>query len=131
MSLTSARVDAYRRNKFYTADRGTLLLMLYQGAVQFLKRAKEHLQKGEIAEKGVYISKAHAIVSEFVCTLDSSAGSDLARGLQSLYNFVLDRLMSAHLGNDIKALDEALSILETLKEGWEGAVVTARREGLI
>ncbi len=131
MSLTSAQVDVYRKNKFYTADRGTLLLMLYQGAVQFLRQAKEHLQKGEIAEKGVYISRAHAIVSELACTLDSSAGSGIARELLSLYNFVLDRLMSAHLGNNIKPLDEALSILETLKEGWEGAVVTARREGLI
>ncbi len=131
MSVAYAQVDAYRKNEFYTADRGTLLLKLYQGAVHFLKQAEKQLERGEIAEKGVSISKAHAIVSELVSTLDFSAGADIAQKLAGLYNFILDRLMSAHLGNDIRPLEEALSILETLKEGWEGAVVTARREGLV
>jgi flagellar secretion chaperone FliS len=60
-----AQVNAYKKNHFYTVDRGSILLMLYQGAIDFVKRAKEHLEKGEMAEKGTCISKAHAIITEF------------------------------------------------------------------
>jgi flagellar secretion chaperone FliS len=125
------QVDAYRKNHFYTVDRGTLLLMLYQGAIDFLKHAKEHLEKGEITEKGRCISKAHAIVSEFLSSLNVEVGGDVARNLEKLYRFMLDQLMEAHLGNDPKPLDTVIGLLETLKEGWEGAAVQARKEGLL
>ncbi|MBI4522630.1 MAG: flagellar export chaperone FliS [Deltaproteobacteria bacterium] len=130
MNAALVQVNAYRKNQFYTADRGTLLLMLFNGAINFLRQAKEHLINGEMAEKGTYIAKVHAIISELVSTLDFNAGEEIARKLEGLYYFALDRLMAAHLGNDIKPMDEVLSILETLREAWEGAVATARREGL-
>ncbi len=131
MSSAHAQLDVYRKNQFYTADRGTLLLMLYEGAIQFLRRAGEHLQRGEITEKGVCLSKAHSIVSELASTLDLETGGEIARKLGGLYNFVLDELMAAHLSNDIKPLEQALSILTTLNGAWERAVATARSEGLV
>lgn len=126
-----AQVDVYRKNHFYTVDRGTLLLMLYQGAIDFLKQAKSHLEQGDLAQKGAYISKAHAIVSEFLCSLNVEAGGEVARNLERLYRFMLDQLMEAHLGNDSAALDSVLSLLSTLKDGWERAVAEVRKEGLL
>lgn len=125
------QADAYRKNHFYTVDRGTLLLMLYQGAIDFLKRAKDHLETGDIAEKGRCISKAHAIVSEFLGSLNVEVGGDVARNLEKLYRFMLDQLMEAHLGNDPKPLDTVIGLLGTLKEGWEVAVGKVRKEGLL
>jgi flagellin-specific chaperone FliS len=37
--------------------------------------------------------------------------------------------MEAHLSNDVKTIDDVLSVLLTLQEGWEGAVAQARKEG--
>lgn len=130
MSLATARLETYKKNQFYTADKGTLLLMLYQGAMDFLQRAKGHLENGQIAEKGIYLSKAHAIIAELLSSLDFTVGGDLARSLEALYRFMMEQLMEAHLGNDAKPIDDVLSLLRTLKEGWEGAVAAARREGL-
>ena len=124
-----AQVEAYRKNHFYTADRGTLLLMLYQGAIDFLKRAKEHLEKGEMAEKGTHISKAHAIITEFLSSLNVEVGGEVARNLEKLYRFMLDQLMEAHLGNDVRSLETVIGLLGTLKEGWEGAIAKVRKEG--
>lgn len=124
-----AQLNAYKKNHFYTVDRGTLLLMLYQGAIDFLRRAKDHLEKGEMAEKGVYISKAHAIVNEFLSSLNVEIGGEAARNLEKLYRFMLDQLMEAHLGNDTKPLETVIGLLGTLKEGWEGAVAKVRKEG--
>jgi flagellar secretion chaperone FliS len=130
MALAHAlQLDTYKKNQFYTADKGTLLLMLYQGAIDFLRRAKDHLEKGQIADKGIYLSKAHAIIAELLSSLDFETGGDLARSLEALYRFMMELLMEAHLSNDVKAIDDVLSLLLTLQEGWEGAVAQARKEG--
>jgi flagellar protein FliS len=121
------QLDIYKKNQFYTADKGTLLLLLYQGAIDFLRRAKGHLERGEIAEKGIYISKAHAVVAELLNSLDVKAGGDLGRSLESLYGFMLDQLMDAHLENNVKPIDDVISLLSTLNEAWEAAVAQVRK----
>ena len=125
------QVEAYKRNEVYTADRGTVLLMLYQGAIDFLKKAKERLGEGDLAGKGTYLSKAHAIISEFISSLNHDVGGDVSQKLEDLYRFMLDQLMQAHVGNDPKPLDEVVDLLETLLQGWRQAVPQARQEGVL
>lgn len=130
MSLAHAQIETYKKNQVYTADRGTLLLMLYEGAIDFLSRAREHLENGRIADKGVYISKAHAIIAELLNSLDFNLGGEIARSLEALYRFMLDQLMQAHLANNAKPIDDVISLLSKLKQGWEEAVAQLRKEGL-
>jgi flagellar protein FliS len=124
------QLETYKKNQVYTADKGTLLLLLYQGAIDFLKRAKGHIERGEIADKGRYISKAHAIIAELLNSLDVKGGGDLSRSLGALYGFMMDQLMDAHLGNNVKPIDDVISLLSTLQEAWETAVEQSRKEGL-
>ena len=128
MNAYALQLDTYKKNQFYTADKGTLLLMLYQGAIDFLRRAKRHLDNGQIAEKGACISKAHAIVFELLSSLDKEAGGELANTLEALYQFMLEQLMAAHISNNAKLIDDVISLLLTLQEGWEGAVARVRKE---
>jgi flagellar secretion chaperone FliS len=125
------QVQTYKRNQFYTADRGTVLLMLYQGAIDFLKKAKERLEEGDMAAKGSFISKAHAIISEFITSLNHDVGGDFSRNLEDLYRFMLDQLMEAHVGNDPKALDNVIGLLAGLQDAWQQAIVKARQEGVL
>lgn len=120
-------LQTYRENRVYTADPGTILLMLYQGAIDFLKRAKASLDSGDMVEKGRYISQAHAIISEFLASLNFEAGGELAQNLEGLYVFMLDQITTANLNNDPKPLEVVVSLLSTLKEGWEGAIAAERR----
>jgi flagellar secretion chaperone FliS len=125
------QVQTYKRNQFYTADRGTVLLMLYQGAIDFLKKAKERLEEGDMAAKGSFISKAHAIISEFITSLNHDVGGDFSRNLEDLYRFMLDQLMEAHVGNDPKPLDNVIGLLAGLQDAWQQAIVKARQEGVL
>jgi flagellar protein FliS len=125
------QVAAYKRNQYYTADRGTVLLMLYEGAIEFLQRAKERMGEGDVAGKGNYISKSHAIVSEFIGSLNHEVGGELSRKLEDLYRFMLDQLVEANVSNDAKPLDNVIALLQTLQQGWQGAVTQARQDGLL
>jgi flagellar protein FliS len=117
----------YREQQIQTADRGTILVMLYQGAIDFVRRAVSAKEKGDIAEKGMCILKAHAIISELHATLDLETGGELAGTLESLYIYMLDRITIANFNNDPKPLHEIISLLTTLKEGWVGAVAPERK----
>lgn len=126
MSYTR-HLQTYKENQIQTADPGTVLLMLYDGAIDFVKRARASVAKGDAAEKGQFILKAHDIIAEFLTALDFEVGGDMARDLERLYVYMLDQLTIANLNNDPKPLDEVVSLLSTLKEGWQEAVVAGRK----
>jgi flagellar protein FliS len=101
--------------------------MLYQGAIDFLNQAKTHLANGNMAEKSRYINRTHAILAELLASLNVTVGGELAHNLQGLYLFMLDQLTTANLRNDPQPLEVVVSLLSTLKDGWEGAIAAVRR----
>ncbi len=127
MSYTRYSQD-YRKNHILTADRGTILLMLYQGAIDFLRRAKASLESGDMAEKGERLLRAQAIIAELHVTLDVKAGGEMTENLERLYLFMLDQITKCNLNNDPEPLENVISLLCTLKEGWEGAVAEVKRQ---
>ncbi|HEY2990954.1 MAG TPA: flagellar export chaperone FliS [Candidatus Binatia bacterium] len=113
-------------NSINLGDKAAILLMLYNAAIELLEEGKTALEEGQVVEKGAYLSKAHAIISELLVSLDVNVGGDLARSLEDLYIFMMDQLMTANMHNDTKPIDAVLSVLRTLREGWEGAVSAER-----
>jgi flagellar secretion chaperone FliS len=116
-----------RTGRVDIGDKGAILLMLYNTAIELLEESKTALERGDLAAKGIHISQAHAIISELLASLDFEVGGELARNLESLYLFMLDQLMAAHIKNEPKALEAVLSILRPLYVSWEGAIAAERQ----
>lgn len=112
----------YKQTSIQSASREKLLLMMYEGAIKFIKLAIQSVEQKKIAEKGTNIGRAYDIVLELNNTLDHNVGGDLARNLEQLYMFVTDQLTQANITGDAKYLRNALKIMETLYEGWQKAV---------
>jgi|Deesub1362A_J573_1020465.scaffolds.fasta_scaffold00087_94 flagellar protein FliS len=112
------KAAAYRQTEVNASDNVKVISLLYDGAVNFLKMARNRLQNGDISGKGFYIGKTTAIVTELSSSLNMDAG-EMAQNLSRLYDYVLDRLLDANLHNDIKAFDEAEGVLETLRSAWK------------
>lgn len=121
--------NQYRQTAVKTANRGQILIMLYEGAIKNVKMATLAIQKKDIAAKGVAIGKAHDIVNELVNTLDFEVGGKIADDLERLYNFMIERLMKANLENSVEHLQTVQKLLETLLEGWKTAVEQVNRTG--
>ncbi len=121
------QLQLYKQNQIATADPGKILLMLYEGVIDALKRATQHLAAGNMAEKGTCILQAHDIITQFVVSLDYEIGGELAYNLETLYRYMLDQMLRANVKNDPGPLGEVISLLSTLKDGWESAVVAQRR----
>lgn len=123
-----AWVETYRKTDVMTANRETILLMMYAGAVRFLKKAIEANDTNRIEEKGRYIVKTQEIVNELRATLDFEVGGEIANNLDKLYDFITGRLLGGNLNRDSRQLREALNVLATLKGAWEEAVQSLKNE---
>ncbi len=120
----------YQKTQVTTASREKILLMLYEGAIRFVKQAKASMAAGKIAEKGTYISKATAILSELMATLDFKVGGELATDLENLYVFMIDKLIEGNIQNDPDCLDHVENLLMTLYQAWKDVVENPREDGI-
>ncbi len=121
-------IDSYRKTAVTTASRETVLLMLYAGAIRFLKGALEAAERKDLAERNRLVSRTQSIVSELRSVLDFKIGGTIATELDRLYAFVTSRLVTATIEHNSDHLREALKVLETLHNAWEEAVASLRKQ---
>ena len=111
-----------------THSKEKILLMLYTGALRFVRFARVGIEQKNAKIRGENISKVLAILTEFDCALDRQRGGELVDNLSDLYRYMMNRLTVASMDNDSQALDEVERLLIELKEGFEGAFEKGPRE---
>ncbi|MBI5764616.1 MAG: flagellar export chaperone FliS [Planctomycetes bacterium] len=110
--------NEYLRNAVLTAQPEQLQMMLYDGAIRFGRQAREALLKKDIETACEKLIRVQKIVTEMQNGLRPEINAELCEQLSRLYHFVYQRLLDANLHRDVKALDEALQILEHQRETW-------------
>lgn len=118
----------YKTTSIQSASREKLLLMMYEGAIKFLKKAILAAEQNQIAERGTNIVRVYDIILELNNTLDHNVGGEVAKNLEQLYMFITDQLTQANISGDPQYLRSALKILETLYDGWQKAVEQLKKE---
>lgn len=111
--------NAYQAVQVTTVDRGRLLLMMYEGALKFLKQSKQGLEGGDIAKFCRFLSKAQAIIAELMNTLDFEKGGKIARDLDRLYDFMLFYLTEANLYRDGERIAKVIGLIETIYSAYK------------
>jgi len=102
-----------------TADPRKLVVLCYEGAIDNLKIGKQRIAEEDFEARSKALDKAQDIISELLCSLNSEKGGSIAKGLDSLYNYMLRRIIHAGLKNDVRAIDEVIGMLTELKTAWE------------
>lgn len=112
-------IRAYQDTAVTTQSKGRLIVMLYDGAVKFLKLAIKEAEAKNYEAKGNYINKATDIINELNAVLDMDTGGEIAGNLRKLYFFMNDRLSQAHIKNDPQMINEVITLLEELNQSWK------------
>ncbi len=97
-----------------------LIQMLFEGALERIAQARGAMLQGNIALKGELIGKAAKIVAGLQGSLADTEGGDLAADLDSLYDYVIRRLVEANYHNDPAMLEECGRLLAEVKGAWDG-----------
>lgn len=112
-------IGAYKEAAISTQSRGRLIVMLYDGAIKFLKLAVRELEAKNYAAKGQYINRAQDIINELNAVLDMEAGGEIAENLRRLYLFMGRRLSQANAKRDPQMIQEVIGLLEELNQSWK------------
>lgn len=102
--------------------------MLYDGAIQYVTKAKQAMRRGDKQVVHDNIIAAEKIITEFMSTLDMEIGGDMAKNLYALYDYLYNRLVSANMKNEEVYLDEVLRHLMSLRQTWAQAIQIANKE---
>ena len=119
--------NQYRQTQIGTVDRTKLVVLVYDGAITYLKRAKKKLEEKNLTEKCDLIFKAQDILLELMGALDMNIG-EVAQSLYSLYHYMMKRLTEANIKNDLERIDEVVSLLSGLRRTWAEAMVVMNEE---
>lgn len=111
----------YRRNQIETADKATLLLMLYSGAIKFCRAARQAMEGEKIEETNQQLNKAQDVLCELMGSLNPDV-PDISGSLFQLYEYMHYQLVQANLRRDPAMVAEVEKLLGTLLEAWQAAV---------
>ncbi len=118
----------YKKTSIESASKEKVLLMLYEGAIRFIKQAKEANQNKDVKTRGEMIGKAYDIVMELASSLDFKINESIATNLEQLYIYIMEELTRANITGQEKHLDNSLKILNILYDGWLKAVESIKKK---
>jgi flagellar secretion chaperone FliS len=113
----TAQTAAHQQQSILTATPGKLVVMLYDGAVRFLKQAAAAMRDERRAQADERLRRADAIIEELQLTLDLEAG-EIASNLQGIYVFSRRHLNEARVERDPEKVDQVAGLLSELRGSW-------------
>lgn len=112
-------IAAYQDSAVTTQSKGRLIVLLYDGAIKFMKLAIKELEVKNHEAKGRYINKARDIINELNAVLDMNSGGEIAANLRKLYCFMNNRLSEANIKCDPQMIREVIKLMEELNQSWK------------
>ena len=99
-----------------------LIRMLYEGAIQAVAEALEALRSGDILHRGQSVTKAIEIITELRVSLRHEVHPAYCETLGGLYSYLQRQLIRAHAEKSEGMFQEVIRLLQTLLDGWNGAM---------
>lgn len=112
------KIGSYKKVEVETNDPIKLVIMLFEGAINFTEKAKKRMMDNQVAEKGILITKVMAIVDELHSSLDLKSGGEVAANMNQIYIYITERLSDANFENDPAILTEVIRHFRVLKDAW-------------
>ena len=115
--------NAYLRSKVMTATPAELTLMLYEGAIKFVNKAIMSIEKDDVMGAHNNLMKTQRIIVELRASLDHKY--PVAKEFDTVYEYILRRLVEANIKKDKDILEEVLEHLRTMRDTWKEVMKNA------
>lgn len=118
--------QVYKQNSVMTASPGELTLLLYNGCLKFINRAKKAIQEKNIQERNENLIKAQNIIQELMVTLNTDV--EISKGMMQMYDYIHRRLVEANMKNDLEVLEEAEGYVVQFRDAWKEVLKESRKQ---
>ncbi len=115
--------NAYLRSKVMTATPAELTLMLYEGAIKFVNKAIMSIEKDDVMGAHNNLMKTQRIIEELRASMDHKY--PVAKEFDTVYEYILRRLVEANIKKDKDILEEVLEHLRTMRDTWKEVMKNA------
>jgi flagellar protein FliS len=97
-----------------------LVLLLTDGLLEELARARAHIVARRYEQRAHSINKCVDIINGLSSSLDFESGGQVVGNLANLYDFCARHLHAAGIKQDPNMVDEVVKIMTTVRQGWAG-----------
>ena len=115
-------IKQYQANNINTATPEKLMILLFDGALQFLQKAKIAIQEKNLKERSENIDGARKIIRELMRTIDLENGNDVSKNLFRLYNKMAMNLIKANVQRNAAKIDEVIEDITNIRWGFQKAI---------
>ena len=115
-------IKQYQTNNITTATPEKLMILLFDGAIQFLLKAKNAIEERNYKERAANIDGARKIIRELMRTIDLENGNDVSKQLFKLYNRMAMNLIKANVQRNAALVDEVIEVLTNIRWGFQKAI---------
>lgn len=115
-------IKQYQTSNITTATPEKLMILLFDGALQFLQKAKNAIAEGNLKERAENIDGARKILRELMRTIDLENGNNVAKSLFKLYNRMTMNLIKANVTRKSELIDTVIEDLTNIRWGFQKAI---------
>ena len=115
-------IKQYQTSNITTATPEKLMIMMFDGALQFLQKAKTAIEEKNFQERSQNIDGARKILRELMRTIDLENGNDVSKSLFKLYNRMVMKLIKANVQRNAGLIDEVVEDIMNIRWGFQKAI---------
>lgn len=115
-------ISAYKSVKRQSASNETLLVMLYERAIQDQEDAIALLREGQVGPAVPLLQRTREIFIALMEALDHESAPELSANLRRLYFWAVRELIRASRDGDATAIEATLAMTRELHSAWIEAV---------
>ena len=112
----------YVSQRVQAASPMELIRLLYEAALEGVEEALRAQRSGDILGRGRAVTKTIEILSELRSALRFEVQQEYCSTLAGLYGYMQTQLIRAHAEQSEELLQEVSRLMQTLLEGWTGAM---------
>jgi len=120
-----AYTDVQTKVAVETADQHTLVSMLFTGIIDSLILMEKTFETHDLKVRSEKLTKSQQILFALRSTLDHARGGEIARLLDSLYDYCIRQLVRAHASSDVEPVHEVLGLIRQIGEAWDSMPIEA------
>jgi flagellar protein FliS len=124
--MLTSPIQKYQQSSVQTASPGQLILMLYDGAIRFVKLGIAGIEERDISKANNSLIRAQRIINELMASLNTSV--PLSATLMGIYEYMNRRLIEANIKKDKAPAEEVLGHLVELRDAW-GKIIQPGQQG--
>lgn len=111
----------YRENAVRSATPIELVVILFDAAIDDMRRAASAVRAGDLEERAAAIRHAMLVLQQLQGTLDFEKGGQVARQFEQFYNLIRARLLEAQLRNSPALMEQQIQFMSEVRDCWAEA----------